>query len=189
MSFEKDTEQIMAFEEEEDEARENIEEEDLNFGDDTANYIFQENEKPKNVKQQKKYASVEKRLENATSQRFYYAVCKKIEERTHQLYSSEVISNFDFLLENQELVQIQYGTKNDYPNGEWIIDSDNADAQTLEKEIRKLQIKIKNVSKENSNLNKKKNNLEKRLQDARNENQRLQNEIEWEQQENEENAE
>ncbi|KAK8892051.1 hypothetical protein M9Y10_029273 [Tritrichomonas musculus] len=154
-------------------------EETSDIQDETADYVFTDSApKSKQFKAKKKNLQpVETKLENETSQRGYYKVCKEIESKIPAYYNDKVIKPFSFLLDNQKVVEKEYGTREDEPNGEWIIDVENADEETLAKEINRLRIKLENVHKENKSLEKKKQNIQGRLDNAKNENERLQSEL------------
>ena len=155
-------------------------EEDLNsdIQDETANYVFTNTDSlRKKSKPQKGLKPIETKLENETSQRGYYKVCKEIEGKIPSYYNDNVVKSFTFLLDNQKIVNKEYGTQEDQPDGEWIIDAENADEETLEKEINRLKIKLQNVHNENKKLEKKKKNVQTRLSNAIEENERLQSEL------------
>ena len=155
-------------------------EEDVNsdIQDETANYVFTNSDaQPKKSKSQKSLKPIETKLENETSQRGYYKVCKEIEGKIPSYYNDNVVKTFTFLLDNQKIVNKEYGTQEDQPDGEWIIDTEDADEVMLEKEINRLKIKLANVHNENQKLEKKKQNIQTRLDKAIDENERLQNEL------------
>lgn len=157
-----------------------ISEDDVNsdIQDETANYVFTNSgAQPKKSKPQKNLKPVETKLENETSQRGYYKVCKEIEGRIPSYYNDNVVKTFTFLLDNQKIVNNEYGTQEDQPDGEWFIDTEDADEVMLEKEINRLKIKLANVHNENQKLEKKKQNIQTRLDKAIGENERLQNEL------------
>lgn len=174
------TEEEQSFEQVEDYQFQNDNEEESNsdIPDETADYIFTDSNAQSNKsKSQKKQQPIETKLEKETSQRGYYKVCKEIEGKIPDYYNDNVVKTFTFLLDNQKIVNKEYGTQEDQPDGEWFIDTENADEETLEKEINRLRIKLQNVHNVNKKLEKKRQNIQTRLDNAIEENERLQNEL------------
>lgn len=123
--------------------------------------------------------SVDAKLEAACkSKNAFHAVCDKIDKKVQKEYQNKVSCNADLLQQNQEIVEKEFGTHNDQPNGEWIIDDDNADAKDLSWEIERLKIKLQKIQNENNSLETKKANLQNEFQAALAENEKLEAELE-----------
>lgn len=89
---------------------------------------------------------------------------RAIRSKAEEDYQKEIADIVEGLNANHQKVIAKAGTSNDTSEGEWMIDPEEVDEKTLEKEINRLKLKLKSIGHDNQKIQDENDNLFNQLQ-------------------------
>lgn len=89
---------------------------------------------------------------------------RAIRSKAEEDYQNQIADVIEGLNANHQKVIAKAGTSNDTPEGEWMIDPEEVDEKTLEKEINRLKLKLKSIGHDNQKMQDQNDNLFNQLQ-------------------------
>lgn len=116
--------------------------------------------------------SIDAKLKSILTGRSYDAIVQSTEERATDEYLQNVVPSIQFLIQNHQIIQQEFGTSNDHST-EWRIDTEEASQEQLYQEVAKLKKKLDKIRQENDFLEQEKESNQAKLDLINSQNQKL----------------